>query len=365
MKYLLILLFISQAFANQTPEVKEAFVSIVDAHAKALEQMESDSLPNGFKLTEMVTDLAVSKTGLLGLAALKSNNGVEIKWKKAKRPSLIEENEVDIVVNPEITERELSNLSDTIYKIAESSGKVKTSPFLRSYIEDSLKEVQENIQNIEVTRFKNWKASGLRFDLNFGANGQLWFVARAGVTLRIRMEWKLIDNSSLTPPSILKNESRFVLKILDALSRSLETVTLRNFNPTRICIGVGASYKRGFFGLWKYSAGFIGWLSFTPVQNLTFNKSLQTLPLQVLAEDFSFGDDEKASKIPHSKFVEGMTRSLETAAFFADNADTSSSQVWQVAEIKTVNDISYKGLFGLSDFTTRGIVEIDFKRMNP
>ena len=190
-------------------------------------------------------------------------------------------------------------------------------------------------------------------------------MARAGVTLRIRMEWKLIDNSTLTPPSILHSQSRFVLKILDALSRSLETVALKNFNPTRICIGVGASYKRGFFGLWKYTAGFIGWLSFTPVQNLSFNKSLEALPLQVLAEDFSFGDDAKASGIPHMQFVQGMTKSLETAAFFADNADTNSSQVWQIAEIKTVNDVSYKGFFGLSDFTTRGIIEIDFKRMNP
>lgn len=361
MKYLFLLLFISQAFANQTPQIKESFVSIVDAQAKALDQMDSETMPNGFKLTEMITDLAVSKTGLLGLAALKSNNGVEIKWKKVNRPSMIEDNEVDIVVHPDISELELTNLSASIYKIAEISGKVKTSPFLRSYIEDSLREVHQNIQNIEVTRFKNWKASGLRFDLNFGANGQLWFVARAGVTLRIRMEWKLIDNSNLTPPALLRTESRFVLKILDALSRSLETVTLRNFNPARICIGVGASYKRGFFGLWKYSAGFIGWLSFTPVQNLSFNKSIQTLPLGIASETFKYGSAE----IPHMQFVDGMRKSLETAAFFADNADTTASQLWQIAEIKTVNDVSYKGFFGLSDFATRGIVEIDFKRMKP
>ena len=127
--------------------------------------------------------------------------------------------------------------------------------------------------------------------------------------------------------------------------------------------------------LWKYSAGFVGWLGFVPVQ--VNNKSLSrvSIPAELLNEDFSIGglDDESAAgnkglwpwrkrSIARTSFSSGLMKSVQTAAFMAERAQTVSRNHWRIDEVKTVNDISYTGFFGLADVSTRGIVEIDFKR---
>jgi hypothetical protein len=361
--------------------VKKSFDSILQAQGKALDKMDSNftkALPYGFVMKEMVSDFAVSKSGLLGLSALKSNNGVEVKWKRASTFKSLNAEVVDepsIVIEAAPTEKDLDQVAEVITKIVKSSGKVQESRNLKANIKDSLLGINANLKNIQVTKLNNWKTSGVRLDLNFSVNGGVWLFVKPGIALRVRMEWKLKE-ASLGSLKIAEatSETRFMLKTLDALEKALQSTQLPGFKAKKISIGVGASQKKSLFGLWKYSNGFIGYISFVPVES--FNKALfkDVVPSELLDEPFTIGgiENEVSSlkgmpiisngSFTQRDFVAGMEKSLQTASFFASSAQSNHSKGWSIAEIKTINDISYTGFFGLADFTTKGALEIDFKR---
>lgn len=372
--------WVSENSTLATAEVAEAYESILNAQGSALDKMSEQKasqkiLPFGFNMNEMVTDMAVTKSGLLGLAAMKANTGVEIKWKKIASLKAIENENVDFVIESEVSDAEVGDIADSIRNVVLASGKIKDSTQLRSNIHEALQKVREQVKGIEVTTYNQWQARSLRLDLNFGVNGKVFFFAKAGVALRLRMEWKLkevaLTNNKLAS---LNDQTKFVVKTLAELNVALAKVSVPGFEPSKVMIGVGVSHKRNFFGIWKYSAGFVGWLGFVPV-NVSNNKSIVpvNIPVTLLNEEFTIGGTDEAAAfkiwwpwrkrtITHTSFATGMEKSVQTAAFFAQRADANSSAHWRVEEVKTVNDISHTGFFGLADLSARGIVEIDFKR---
>lgn len=391
-KFIFLILLSSQAFAemtlapawinetatkNTSAQVGAAFDAILDAQGRALDGMETGAsqkaLPFGFRLTELTTDLGATKQGLFGISALRSYNGVEIKWKKVQPRLALDESEaVDIVVDEDTTEEGLTGLTDSIVKVVEVSGKVKDLVKLRTNVRSALETVHDQVRNIDVTTHQHWRARSLRLDLNFGVSGQVWFFARAGVTMRLRMEWNLKERALLQLQDAVANpQTKFVVKTLVELNQALEKVQVAGFEPKKVFIGVGASQRKQFFGLWRYNAGFVGWLGFVPVTV----KSLVNVepPLSLTQEDFFIGEGEEPTdnkgwwpfrrhRIPARTVQSGLEKSVRTAAFFAEHALASKAQKWRVTEIKTVNDISKSGFFGLADVSTRGVVEIDFKR---
>lgn len=349
-------------------KAQETFDLILDSHSEALESLEQKgnqkNLPFGFEMKEMVTDIAVTKSGILGLSALNSNNGVEIKWKKTtpSKNQNLDDDTVDMTVDENQGPIDLESMTNSIAAIAKSSGKVKKTSHLKKTIYKNLKSLQEKISLIRVTQFGNWRLHGLRLDLNFSVDGQVWLFTKAGTALRIRMEWKLKEVSYSLQKTKLNDESRFVLKTLDSLNTVLPQVHLAGFEPKKISIGIGTTYK-GQMGIWKYSTGFLGFLMYVPQTN---SKEIHApLPKDLEEEDFYLGSDLEATKrrgLSKQCFETGLLNSLKIAAAFTQNISEKPVRTWHIAEIKTVNDITYTGLFGLAPFTTRGALEIDFKR---
>jgi hypothetical protein len=360
MRILLLLFFMSHAYGSvslspdwvqeasskdQSNEVQNSFISILEAQGEALDQMELLSSmkikKTGFSMTEMITDLAVTKSGLLGLSALKSNNGVEIKWKR-KASSFLPDESPEIVIDADATEMDIDKISDTVFRIVSDSGKINNTKNVRSSVKNAFLSIQRDVTSIQVTKLNDWRLTALRLDLNFSSSGQLWMFARAGASLRVRMEWKFKPIHYLKS-SVVNPHTEFVVKTLDALGKSMQKIPVPGFDARKVSIGVGASQKKAF-GLWKASAGFIGFLIFTP--ETRFLKSMVVLP----------------PDLANQRLILGMEKSLRTAAFFAENSLLERSRHWTIAEIKTINDVSFTGFFGIADFTTKGAVEIDFKR---
>ncbi len=351
----------SQTFPPQwTPEASEDtqqsendFNDILEVQHKAIVQMDqARSLPLGFTMTEMVTDIAVSKKGLVGLSALKANNGVEIKWKKRQHQKNIEEDQVDFSIDESAN---VMDLSQSVLEMAKTSGKVKVHSKLKEEISNRIDSVKGIFENIDEDTVGSWKLSGLRFDLNFSATGKVSFINSVGGNFRVRMEWKLIKSKTKnTSPS---PETKFIQNTLTALNKV--TSLNSDFSPKKISIGVGMTYKKEI-GIWKYSAGFIGFLAFIPVQ-----RQMQLYPLEQTGTFLLGGHNETSlqeHRISSQELVRGLQKSLQTASVFIKHAEKLPMDSWYIAEIKTINDITYTGLFGLADFTTKGAIEIDFKR---
>ena len=354
--------------------VEKDFSNLLEAQAEILDEMENanekKSLPFGFKMNAMITDLAISKSGLIGFSALKANNGVEIKWQRKKK-ELIEQSEkgVDLILDEEATPADVTKLSSVIAKMAMNSGKVSHSGKLENEINRALTDIQQQLSQIHVTQYGDWEASGLRFDLNFSASGQVWYFTKLGAAFRVRMEWKLKRKKLFDAKMASVNgPTKFVVKAMAELNEGLKKFEVMGFTPKKISLGVGGSYKGSLFGIWKYSTGFVGYLAFSPVKNK--NKIDEPiLPQELLNEDFYMGGFEEDEKLvffrralKRESFSRGLQKSLNTAAFFAENALKQKSRHWQVSEVKTINDISKTGFFGVSNLTAKGVVEIDFKR---
>jgi hypothetical protein len=375
-KILLLFMMIGNSFALTSSEVGKTFDQIINAQEVALNRMDEESaaqlLPFGFQMNEMVTDISVSKSGPMGISALKSNTAVEIKWRRNNLDA--EEDAADYVVEAESTEKDIAQLADSIVNVVKISGKVKNDSVLRTNVVHALNTVREQMMSFEVTRLQQWKANVLRLDLNFSTHGEVWFIARAGVALRLRMEWKLKERTLKNADSTMINpQTRFVVKTLSGLNQAVEKVPLKGFEVKKIMIGVGQSKARKFWGPWKYSAGMIGWLGFQQVTQPY--KSIQAaVPIELLNEDFIIGGFESSEttekgiwpwsrrRISRTSFQSGLEQSLRTAAFYAERAMLPKRGQWHVSEIKTKNDISHTGFFGLANVSTRGILEIDLRR---
>jgi len=333
----------------QTEEAEKNFRTILKTQATALNSMTDNS--GGFRMNEMITDIAVSRTGLLGLSALKANSGVEIRWKRKTHSDLSSDEKVDASFEGDTS---TDAATDVVVKLVLASGKVKVTPKVRKRIHQSLGQIKKLVDEADGSVPGNWDFKGARFDLNFAASGEVFFFAEAGPNLRLRMEWNHRKGNTKGH----SQAARFIRKTMNVLNAVSPEIVLPGFTTRQLSIGVGTTYK-GDFGVWKYSSGFMGFLIFVPNTSKSFY-----VPSE---ESFIIGGlDEKnlqVTSLSSERFVTGLRKSLRTASFFAD-ASRSLFGSWTVSEIKTVNDISHTGLFGLADFTTRGALEIDFRRNN-
>ena len=348
-------LFVTEQLPHEitvVPEAETNFKSILLAQGDALNAMADST--GKFQMKEMITDIAVARTGLLGLSALKSNNGVEIKWAKKTLADFTPHEKADYIFEQETS---VEDATMAVAALVEASGKMKVTPKLRVKISQSLGQIHSLINDVNVPGLSNWDFKGIRFDLNFSAGGEIFFFTKAGPNLRLRMEWNYIRPALKSTGKA----SAFIIRTLNVLNRIHSEIHLPGFTASKLSLGVGTTYK-GEWGLWKYSSGFMGFLLFVPGSQKVFSFHNDDVKEEFLLGGFEEKSNSTAGLSPE-KFIAGLRKSLETASFFADAARSERGN-WFVKEIKTVNDISYTGLFGLADYTTKGAMEIDFKRNN-
>lgn len=336
--------FVSEE-TTSTEEAETNFRSIIRSQEKALTKLNDSA--GGFQMKEMITDIAVARTGLLGLSALKANSGVEIRWVKQNLSDLTPPEKAEIIFEEETTTEDATN---AVLKLVAASGKIKTTTKLRARIHQSLEQIRQLVDEAGEQSRGNWEFKGVRFDLNFSVNGEVFFFAKAGPNLRMRMEWNHHKGNKSN-----SGAAQFIRKTMNVLNAVNSELNLPGFKTRQLALGVGTTYK-GEYGVWKYATGFMCFLLFVPTNA---KSDFPHTPGAFLLGGF---DEKGPATLSSEKFVSGLRKSLKTAAFFAD-ASRGTRGIWSVKEIKTVNDISYTGLFGLADFTTRGSMEIDFKRI--
>jgi hypothetical protein len=371
MKFLFLILFSASAFAGINEQVS-TFNEIIDGQGTALDKIsEKENTSHGFKFTDMITDIGISKSGILGLSALKSSNSMELRWKRKVVAAPLVEN-TEMIVPAETDSDDLDHLSDTIASLVEKSGKVNNTQNIRPQIKNALSQVNEQIAAIQVTALNGWKFSAVRLDLNFSASGSVSFIATAGAALRVRLEWQ-VKNKPLTSGVALNEQTKTVTKILADLNTAGKRVLIPGFEIKRLMLGFGSSIKKKF-GLWKYSAGFTGAMIFVPVP---VPPSLTSVPAEVVDTkiDINGFEEEVVSadklRFPWRRqysvpvdFSKGLEQSIRMATNFVEHANKANFKHWYISDIRTINDISKTGIFGFADVTAKGLLEIEHKRIN-
>lgn len=368
MKFLILFLISCSTFAG-IQEQKNTFNEIIDGQGVALDRMsEKENLVGGFHMTDMITDIGISKSGVLGLSALKSSNSIELRWKR--KAAVMKSSPAEMLVPAETDSEDLVSLTETIASLAEKSGKV--SNVQKEEIKKALVLVNDRINSIQFTRLNGWKLSAVRLDLNFSASGSVSFLATAGATFRVRLEWQVKNKPFVSAPQ-LTDETKTIVKVLSDINQSSRHVIIPGFEIKRLMLGFGTSMKKKL-GIWKYTGGFVGALIFVPVP---VPPGLVSVPAEIdnlKLEVNGFEEEVTAEKwrLPWRRtyavpvdFRKGLAQSVGLASAFIEQTNKKNFKYWYISDVRTVNDISKTGAFGLADVTTKGFLEIEHKRINP
>lgn len=363
----------SKSITADASEFEKYYEQILDTQGKALDQISLEENSKGlfaFQMNEMKTNLSVSRSGIFGLSAYKAKKALEITWKKrAIDKNYSSENEHIITVPAEATEMDLKKVSDEIVAIARSSKKIKNLKRLEDNINRTLNRTNSVIKNFHLTHYGAWALDSLRLDLNLGVDGSVWVFTKFGIKVRVRLEWSLkkmkVDSLKVATSNA---QSKFVSKVLADLDKAVSGQRRSGFKIKKVNVGIGMSHKGGFFGMWKSSYGFLGFLRFVPVRT----KAIDQVNLALIPEndDYSVGENSESSEkglisrifLRRKSFRTGMTKTMQTTEFFANAANKPRSQQWYVAELKTISSVTRSGFFGLSSVSTDGVVEVELKR---
>lgn len=341
--------------------------SVLNVQEKVLMGREEKS-PNGFKFSQYVTDFSLSKSGLFGLSALKATTAVELKWKRASLQKMKDfSSELEVVDD---SKEALRVTASQVEALAVSTGKVEASAALKTNIEEVLSKVKAMMEQMDHMDFPGWQLTSMRLDLSIGANGQVWTFAKAGASVRVRLDWKKIRNGSNKTAMMKNMNSSFINKILYDFNEIYKEQNLAGFKVKMVNVGVGLSLKGSFLGLSSTKAGIIGYLRFVPVpvnnkmalKIIDVNSDLATEGIEYLADsELEASKNMNLTFLPRNKWKAGLLKGLMMAKFFAGSADRFQN-IWQVSEIKTVFELSKSGFLGLASTSATGTLETELVR---
>jgi hypothetical protein len=344
---------------------------IIQVQGKALDEMNLSTAPDQtFTFNGMLTDIGVSNTGILGLAAFRAASTIELRWAEKKVAHLPEK--IDIEVSSPLDGSGIEQLTETTTQLVENSGKVQLRESLRNEIRAALTHVHQRLSSITISQLNGWKLSSARLDLNFTADGKPTFITTAGAALRIRIEWQIKPRPAKSFAST-NEETKLIMKILSDLNQASMGEFIPGFNIHKIHFGFGSSIKKPF-GLSKYSTGFIGFLTFVPHLN---PPTFLNVPAQIQEQEVEihgFEEEVKHDKIrlPWRRnyavkvnFLDGLKQSFATNSAFISKLSAFEFKDWYISNIRLTHDVSKTGVFGLSTVTSRGIIEIENKRFLP
>lgn len=340
--------------------------SVLGIQEKVLMGKE-DKSASGFKFSQYVTDFSVSKSGLFGLSALKATTAVEVKWMKVST----NQKTVEVIADVEVVDDSAEALAMTAQELealALATGKVEASPVLKTNIENVLHEVKFMMDQTNHSEFPGWKLAALRVDLSIGANGKVWTFAKAGASVRLRLDWKKIAKQSNNKMMMTNKTSNFINKILYDFNQIYQADELAGFKVKMINVGVGLSRKGGFLGLASTKLGITGFLRFVPIPAtkslplvVESNSALATEDIEHVSNEVSQNKGMNFSFVPRNKWRAGLQKGFAMAKFFAGSADRFQNR-WQVTEIKTVFELNKSGFLGLASTTATGAIETELVR---
>ena len=313
-----------------------------------------------FTMNLMMTNLTITKTGLVGISALKANEFVSLFWtRKMEQQKAVEEVHNTVEFDGEATEEELTmnanELGDTLY----SSGLVKNKEAVIKNLKAAMTKANETFGVIETMSYGNWDVSGLRLDLNVAVSGIVTPYTKVGANTRVWIEWRRVAKPTLSTKVLSKGGKKlqeFVSKVLSDVDLSANNVNLKSFHLSQMYIGLGQDYKTGFFGLGSSNFGFIGYVILNHKPNAALNKSLADTndELPVIRKNIF--------QVSRKKLRSSIQKTMNLGAKLVNNAEKIKSEKWEVSRIRLTTTLSQSGFFGLSALNTKGVFIHIFER---
>ena len=317
---------------NKELEPANNFVdSVLKTESEILESADNTDLAaksaKKFKMNLMMTNISITKSGLLGLSALKANEFVSLFWTRKKTPlvSVVQSNQEvqkSIQIEGKSTQEELDLTSNELANSLYFSGLVNNRETLVTNLKLAMNKANETFGMIETMSYGNWGVTGLRLDLSVSASGIVLPYTTFGASTRVWIEWKRIKPASNAPIIAShggKKLQEFVSKMLSDVDLSANNVNFKTFHLSQMYVGLGQDIKTGFFGLGSSNLGFIGYVILKP----NTPSAAITKPLVSSSDDLAVvptSTSKHVFSLSRRKLRKSIQKTMNLGAKLVDNA---------------------------------------------
>ncbi len=334
---------------------------IISLKSEALDQSE-ESLQKGlggWKLSGQKTDLAISKSGLLGISALKGQAAVELNWaRKIDKSSSLEENSTNTVsLSSNMDQNEiLSQIQPAYQVLLEHLPEEKRSQQAQEW-NDKVLQYHKALREVAELQGTHYVPSKFRLDLSLSYSAPIFGVNKLSGDARVRLEWKIVSHKNLKR---ISKDQKIISKLLRDLDKTLSTLDTSNtsagFKMTTVAIGLGLS-KKGFLNFSKLKGETIGYLF--------FKKQKSSTPSLEKDDNTDYHWNPEKDKIlpffKRTKFRKGLKKSVKMANWFSQKLQQTEGR-WEINKFKAAFTLSYKGFFGLAKTSSKGLIELYYAK---
>lgn len=346
--------FSEKGESNKGSELKviDSMEMITETQKEILESSESDSIFGGWKLSGQKTDIALSKSGILGLSSAKASSAVEINWvRKAKKENGKELN-ANQVLSSELSTEELMKEVEPTLEVALQKVSPKKKSKTRKILEERIKLIHTQVKDLEGVQANGWAPNKFRLNISVSQSGNVFWWSELSADVRVRLEWSIKPKASK-----VKTQNKVVQKVINDLAKSDYALAADNgFKLDKISVGLGLS-KKNLFSLSRAKGEVVGQLFLVP-----------TKKSKVVSKDNLGGDYEITEKdallgkfFARKKLRKGLEKSFKIGNVFSKSMKEGKGK-WMINKFKVAFSLSYSGFLGLSGTSSKAVYEIYYKR---
>lgn len=358
MKALIFLFVTLPLFAAPSPEFAENLNNILTVQENVLSEFRTDEKAWGdWKLDGQKTDLAVSKSGILGFSAVKGTAAVELSWSRAdKSLKNVETEEGDIIsLDSAMTEKEVLKAVRPTFKVLFKNKKEGTYSHIQKNMEDHVIRYHRALQGIDEIAGATYTPKKFRLDLSTSFSSPLFGFTKLSGDTRMRLEWKI---TPITSKNLSEKDQKVVSQLIADLTKGLEGAnTPEGYKLKEVSIGLGLSQKN-LLSFSKVKGEIVG--------ELYFKRNAQKANLSNLDLEgeytYASEDGEKVlNYLKRRRFRKGINESFKLTNWFARQFKKRNSK-WEVGKFKTSFSLSYSGFLGLSNTSSKSLVTFTYSK---
>lgn len=338
--------------------------SILTVQENVLEKSETSMNKglSGWVLDGQKTDLAVSKSGLLGFAALKATKAVELSWSKVSNEKSIEEDtedsqntEADIALSSQMSEEELLHAVRPSYRILLKNLPEREYSWRAKNFEDHVLKYHRAMKGVAQLETGKYTPTKFRLDMSVSYSSPLFGFTKLSGDTRLRLEWKIVPSKD---KNLGLKDQKVVQKILEDVDEALKDVAVEEgYKLDTLSIGLGLS-KKNILSFSKVKGGITGHLFLKKSKN----KSMALTPSNDQNYSWLAENNEKfLGFFKRAKFRKGITKSFKMTNWFSRQFKGRQSK-WVIKKFKTAFTLSYSGFLGLSGTSATSAVSFSFKK---
>lgn len=383
MKFIITLLVVFPAFAGQVPSswiresgnksvenlegLTKSFSNILNLQEGALNQSQllSRNLPkqnfSSWSLKGQKTDLAISRSGLFGLSAVKGTSAVELSWKmKSTKEDVQIATKSDVLLDTRMNEKQVLAAVRPFYKVLLKNNKKSEFKWRAKNFEDHVLRYHRALKSISPLVHRQFVPSKFRLDLTSSYSSPLFGISDLSGDMRVRLEWKIARGKKGSTNQHHVEDREVVKNLLLDLGSALENVdTPKGYKLKTIGVGLGIS-KGNFLSFSNVKAGITGELFFTKTKKSMVDYIDGRENMNGLYRLETGKGNKILSSFTRRKFRKGIKKSFSISKWFSKRLSRQQFRKWEVNKMKASFSLSNKGFLGLADTTSKSLVSFTF-----